>query len=252
MQWKADLYLGDSYSCTRLRCGSQPDLCTKHNIQLHHLKFQSFVSPFQWLFGHWHFSVKTSLWNQKGLWGEPWGAGRQTMILSTLQPANSLLQTMGSLTWQGHQSFQRRELRDFPFLQQLRCKIQDKDGQKPVRKQNDSCSCLAAQSFATPWTEFCQAPLSMEFSRQEYWSGLPLPSPRELSNPRTEPRSPALQADSLPSESPGKPWMIYKAIRQRLWEWWVHFSMWSCAVHMSEDLAVLGLKVMMGFQTHIC
>ena len=44
----------------------------------------------------------------------------------------------------------------------------------------------------------------MEFSRQEYWSGLPLPSPRDLPNPGIEPWSPALQADSLPSEQPGK------------------------------------------------
>ena len=46
---------------------------------------------------------------------------------------------------------------------------------------------------------------SMEFSRQEYWSGLPFPSPGDLPNPGIEPRSPALQADALPSEPPGKP-----------------------------------------------
>ena len=50
----------------------------------------------------------------------------------------------------------------------------------------------------------CQAPLSMGFSRQEYWSGLPFPSLRHLSNPGVEPVSPTLQADSLPSEQPGK------------------------------------------------
>ena len=51
-----------------------------------------------------------------------------------------------------------------------------------------------------------QAPLSIGgFSREEYWSGLPCPPPGDLPNPETEPRSPALQADSLPSESPGKP-----------------------------------------------
>ena len=50
-----------------------------------------------------------------------------------------------------------------------------------------------------------QAPLSMEFSRQKYWSGLPIPPPRDLPNPGGEPRSPALQADSLPAESPGSP-----------------------------------------------
>ena len=49
-----------------------------------------------------------------------------------------------------------------------------------------------------------QAPPSMEFSRQEYWSGLPFPSPEDLPNPGIEPRSPALQADTLPSEPQGK------------------------------------------------
>ena len=59
--------------------------------------------------------------------------------------------------------------------------------------------------FVTPWTVAYQAPPYMEFSRQEYWSGLPFPSPRELPNPGIEPRSPALHADALPSEPPGKP-----------------------------------------------
>ena len=54
----------------------------------------------------------------------------------------------------------------------------------------------------TPHTVACQAPLSMEFSRQKYWSGLPCPSPGDLIDPGIKPRSPALQADSLPSESP--------------------------------------------------
>ena len=59
--------------------------------------------------------------------------------------------------------------------------------------------------FATPWTVAHQAPPSMGFSRQDYWSGLPFPSPGDLPNPGTEPRSPALQADTLTSEPPGKP-----------------------------------------------
>ena len=58
------------------------------------------------------------------------------------------------------------------------------------------------QQFATPWTAACQAPLSMGFSRQEYWSGLPFPPPGDLPNPGIEPGSPALQADSLQSEPP--------------------------------------------------
>ena len=59
--------------------------------------------------------------------------------------------------------------------------------------------------FATPWTVAYKAPLSMEFSRQEYWSGLPFPSPGDLPDPGIKPRSPALQADALPCEPPGKP-----------------------------------------------
>ena len=58
--------------------------------------------------------------------------------------------------------------------------------------------------FETPWTVAYQAPQSMEFSRQEYWSGLPFPSPEDLPNPEIEPGSPALQADALLSEPPGK------------------------------------------------
>ena len=52
----------------------------------------------------------------------------------------------------------------------------------------------------TPWTVDCQAPLSVGFSRHEYWNGLPFPSPGDLPNPGIEPGSPALQADSLPTE----------------------------------------------------
>ena len=67
---------------------------------------------------------------------------------------------------------------------------------------DDSCLYQWTRSFsrvwlfATPWTTADQAPLSMGFSRQEYWSGLPFPSPGDLPNPGIEPRSPALQADS--------------------------------------------------------
>ena len=62
-------------------------------------------------------------------------------------------------------------------------------------------SCV--QLFVTPWTVACQAPLSMGFSRQEYWSGLPFPPPRDLPDPGIKPLSlvsPALQVDSLPLE----------------------------------------------------
>ena len=57
--------------------------------------------------------------------------------------------------------------------------------------------------FVTPWTIAHQAPPSIEFSRQEHWSGLPFPSPGDLPNPGIEPGSPTLQADALQSEPPG-------------------------------------------------
>ena len=66
-----------------------------------------------------------------------------------------------------------------------------------------SLSCI--RLFETPWTVVYQVPPSMGFSRQECWSGLPFPSPGDLPEPGKEPGSPALQADALPSEPPGKP-----------------------------------------------
>ena len=63
---------------------------------------------------------------------------------------------------------------------------------------------MCVRLFATSWTAALQAPLSMGFSRQEYWSGLPFPSPGDLPNPGIKPESPVLQADALSSEPPGK------------------------------------------------
>ena len=65
-----------------------------------------------------------------------------------------------------------------------------------------SLSCV--RLLVIPWTAAHQVPLSMEFSRQEHWSVLPIPSPEDLPNPGIDPRFPTLQADSLPSEPPGK------------------------------------------------
>ena len=66
-----------------------------------------------------------------------------------------------------------------------------------------TCSVMSDSSWP-PQTVACQAPLSMGFSRQECWSGLPFPSSGDLPNPGIQPGSPTLQADSLPSEPPGK------------------------------------------------
>ena len=62
--------------------------------------------------------------------------------------------------------------------------------------------CLVVSDFVTPQTVVCQAPLSIEFCRQEHWSGLPFPSPGDLPDPGIKP---GLQADSLPTEPPGEP-----------------------------------------------
>ena len=65
--------------------------------------------------------------------------------------------------------------------------------------------CMAVSNSVIPWTVTHQPPLPIEFSRPEYWSGLPFPSSGDLPNPGVEPGSPALQADSLPTELLGKP-----------------------------------------------
>ena len=75
-------------------------------------------------------------------------------------------------------------------------------------------SCFTrVQLFVSPWTVACQVPLSMRFSRQEHWSGLPFLSPGNLPDPGIELGSLALQADSLPSEPPGKPEFLYSKVK---------------------------------------
>ena len=65
---------------------------------------------------------------------------------------------------------------------------------------------ICVQLFSSPWSVAHQAPLSMGFSRQEYWSGQSFPSPGDLPDPGIKSRSPAFQVDSLPSEPSGKPY----------------------------------------------
>ena len=73
-------------------------------------------------------------------------------------------------------------------------------------------SCVLV--FATPCTAAHQAPLSLGFSRQEYCSGLPFPSPGDLPDPGIKPMSPALTGRSVIAESPGKPLLIEKEIEK--------------------------------------
>ena len=71
-------------------------------------------------------------------------------------------------------------------------------------------SHYSVSDSATPWTVSHQSPLSLEFSRQEYWSGLSFSSPGHLPDPGIKPWSPTLQANSLPSKPPGKPILVHK------------------------------------------
>ena len=78
-------------------------------------------------------------------------------------------------------------------------------------------SCV--QLFATPWTLAHQFPLSMGFSRQEYWSGLPFPSPGDLTNPGIEPASAAsaLVGRFFTTEPPGKPDFFKNSVKNIIW-----------------------------------
>ena len=104
---------------------------------------------------------------------------------------------MGHLTFLlGNSEWLERGLPHFPVY----LKYFVSESESEVMPDSDS---------AISWTVSHQAPPSMGFSRQEYWSRVPLPSPGDLPNPGIEPRSPALQADALTSEPPGKPSVFF-------------------------------------------
>ena len=96
------------------------------------------------------------------------------------------------------------QLRYAPYLKLFLLLIIGKGSPDPssqaVSMQTQLLSCVQL-----PYAVVCQAPLSMGFSRQEYWSGLPFPPPGDLSNPGIKPRSPALAADSFPLSCPYQP-----------------------------------------------
>ena len=107
--------------------------------------------------------------------------------------------------------------------------------------------------FATPWTVAHQASLSMGFSRQGYWSGLPFPSLGDLPDPGIEPRSPALQADALTSEQEGKGAKMrnedgyFKIIGGR-WQWACTVTSWMSltpnrdwGLYSSDDMLAAGV-----------
>ena len=92
------------------------------------------------------------------------------------------------------------------------------------------------QLFVTPWTVTYQALLSIGFSRQEYWIGLPFPSPGDLPDPGIEPRSPAVEADALPSEPPG--------FRCRVG---LFIQLFSCLAALKSRIYILYGKAIVGF-----
>ena len=98
----------------------------------------------------------------------------------------------------------------------------------PKRQSAGLClkvkSLSRVQLFVTPWTVAYQAPPSIGFSRQEYWSGLPFSSPGDLPDSGIELGFPTLGADALTSEPPGKPIMPYQIIKIYLWRYLTHHS----------------------------
>ena len=108
----------------------------------------------------------------------------------------------------------RTRLSDFPSLKKSMGQQIKKESRKYFKTTTKKMQLIKSmkvkvkslshvQLFVTPWTVTYQDPLSMGFSRQEYWSGLPFPSPGDLPDPGIKPRPPTLWADTLPSEPPG-------------------------------------------------
>ena len=97
--------------------------------------------------------------------------------------------------------------------------------------------------FVTPWTVAHQAPPSMGFSRQEYWSGLPFPSPGDLPDPGIQPTSPALEADALTSEPPGKPEYTEELYKEDLHNPDNHYGM---ITHLEPDILKCKVKWALG------
>ena len=97
-------------------------------------------------------------------------------------------------------------------------------------------SLSRVQLFATPWTVAYQAPPSMGFSRQEYWSGMLFPSPGDLPDAGIEPGSPAFQADTLTSEPLGKPMQGPMQIKQNVDKLIPRDSQGICVHHYLFDL----------------
>ena len=121
-----------------------------------------------------------------------------------------------------------------------------------LQRGNGGKSLSRVWLFATPWVVACKPPLSMEFSRPEYWSEQPFPSPGDLPNPGIEPRFPSLQVDSLPPELPGKPKNTGEG--QYIGFWWRGGSMQSSAYFtkgfpLSADVNMKGFSIFLDMRS---
>ena len=111
---------------------------------------------------------------------------------------------LSSIPWFGTVDTRQKLIHSLPLFSFSPIALQSLPASTSLRKKK-KVSCLVVSESANPCIVAQQAPLSMGFSRQEYWNGLPFPSSGDLSNPAIKSVSPALQADSLPSEPPRKP-----------------------------------------------
>ena len=130
----------------------------------------------------------------------PWTARRSNQsVLKEINPKYSLEELMLKLKLQyfGHLLWIADSLEKTLMLGKMKA-----GGE--VKWSEVKWSRSVVSDSAIPWTVAYHAPPSLGFSRQDYWSGLPFPSPGDLPNPGIEPGSPVLQADPLPSEPPGK------------------------------------------------
>ena len=112
-------------------------------------------------------------------------------------------------------------------------------GRTLSQKKKKWSHSVVSESLRLPWTVACQAPPSLGFSRQEYWSGLPFPSPEDLLDPGIELGSPALQADPLKSEPPG---MSHRGIRCSSYALQPSESEWLAKDHPETNLITIKLQ----------